>query len=79
MLIFGDWDELQPIQVAARTPSVQYRGANSNAAGYSLPTPEMVEAVKLMAKTKGILMDRVLFVHTGGSPALHAYAGIFTK
>jgi len=65
--------------------------------GYSLPTPEMVEAVGLMAQTEGILLDpvytgkamagliglvrkgffkktdRVLFVHTGGSPALYAY------
>ncbi len=65
--------------------------------GYSLPTPEMVEAVKLMAATEGILLDpvytgkamagliglvrqnhfkkddNVLFVHTGGSPALYAY------
>lgn len=65
--------------------------------GYSLPTPEMVEAVRLMARTEGILLDpvytgkamagliglirkgffkkkdSVLFVHTGGSPALYAY------
>ncbi|MHB8157430.1 MAG: D-cysteate sulfo-lyase [Desulfocucumaceae bacterium] len=65
--------------------------------GYSLPTPEMVEAVGLMAQTEGILLDpvytgkamagliglvrkgffkktdSVLFVHTGGSPALYAY------
>ncbi|MCL6454193.1 MAG: D-cysteine desulfhydrase [Alicyclobacillus sp.] len=65
--------------------------------GYSRPTPEMVEAVNLMAKTEGILLDpvytgkamagliglsrsgffrredKVLFVHTGGSPALYAY------
>ena len=65
--------------------------------GYSLPTPEMVEAVRLLARTEGILLDpvytgkamagliglvrkgffkqtdRVLFVHTGGSPALYAY------
>lgn len=71
--------------------------------GYSLPTPEMVEAVKLMAKTEGILLDpvytgkamagliglirrgyfkaddRVLFVHTGGSPALYAYTQNFTN
>ncbi len=66
--------------------------------GYSLPTPEMVAAVRLLAQTEGILLDpvytgkamaglialvrggvfkpeeRVLFVHTGGSPSLHAYA-----
>jgi D-cysteine desulfhydrase len=69
--------------------------------GYSLPTPEMIEAVKLMAETEGILLDpvytgkamagliglirqkhfkkddNVLFVHTGGSPALYAYQSIF--
>lgn len=66
--------------------------------GYSLPTPEMVEAVRLLAASEGILLDpvysgkamagliglvragqfapdeRLLFVHTGGSPSLHAYA-----
>jgi D-cysteine desulfhydrase len=65
--------------------------------GYSLPTPEMVEAVRLLAQVEGILLDpvytgkamaglialirrgefrpgqRVLFVHTGGAPALYAY------
>ncbi len=69
--------------------------------GYSLPTPEMAEAVKLLAKTEGILLDPVytgkamaglidlirkgyirkeetiLFVHTGGSPALYAYMSEF--
>ena len=66
--------------------------------GYSLPTPEMAEAVKLLARTEGILLDpvytgktmaglidlvrqgyfkketNILFVHTGGSPALYVYA-----
>ena len=65
--------------------------------GYSLPTDGMVEAVNLMAKTEGILLDpvysgkamagliglvregnfkkddNILFLHTGGSPALYAY------
>jgi len=65
--------------------------------GYSLPTAAMVEAVKLLARLEGILLDpvytgkamagllelaqrgyfgkgeKVLFVHTGGSPALYAY------
>ncbi len=69
--------------------------------GYSLPTPEMVKAVKLLAQTEGILMDpvytgkamagmldlvqkgffkkgqNILFVHTGGSPALYHYANYF--
>lgn len=66
-------------------------------AGYSLPTPEMREAVQLLARLEGILLDpvytgkamaglidlvrqgvfrpgeKVLFLHTGGSPALYAY------
>jgi D-cysteine desulfhydrase len=65
--------------------------------GYSIPTPEMAEAVRLVARTECILLDpvytgkamaglidlsrkgffkkneNVLFVHTGGSPALYAY------
>lgn len=65
--------------------------------GYSIPTEGMLEAVKLLARTEGILMDpvytgkamagmidlirkgyfkkedNVLFVHTGGSPALFSY------
>lgn len=65
--------------------------------GYSLPTPEMIEAVRLLARLEGILLDpvytgkamagligmvrsgeiagdeKVLFVHTGGWPALFPY------
>jgi len=69
--------------------------------GYSLPTPEMTEAVKMVARTEAILLDpvytgkamaglidlarkdffnkdeNVLFLHTGGSPALYAYLDNF--
>lgn len=69
--------------------------------GYSLPTEEMVEAVRLVARLEGILLDpvytgkagagllglirrgyfakgeKVLFVHTGGAPALYAYQAVF--
>lgn len=69
--------------------------------GYSLPTDEMVEAVKMLARLEGVLLDpvytgkamagliglarrshfrtgeKVLFVHTGGAPALFAYQGTF--
>lgn len=65
--------------------------------GYGIPTPEMVEAVHLVARSEGILLDPVysgkamaglldlvrrgyfkptqnlLFLHTGGTPALFAY------
>jgi len=68
--------------------------------GYSLPTPEMAEAVRMLAQVEGILLDpvytgkamaglialvrggtfkagqRVLFVHTGGAPALYAYQSV---
>ncbi len=71
--------------------------------GYSLPTTEMVEAIEMLAKLEGILLDpvytgktmagliglvrqgyfrkedNVLFVHTGGSPALYAYTDLFLK
>ena len=65
--------------------------------GYSLPTPEMAEAVRLTARMEGILLDpcytgkamaglvdlvrkgyfqkedQILFLHTGGIPALYAH------
>jgi len=65
--------------------------------GYSLPTPEMVEAVRMLARVEGILLDpvytgkamagllalvrqgrfkkgeSVMFLHTGGAPALYHY------
>ncbi|CAN5487580.1 D-cysteine desulfhydrase [soil metagenome] len=70
--------------------------------GYSLPTDEMVHAVRLLARLEGILLDpvytgkamagliglaergafkrddNVLFLHTGGSPALYAYQGVIS-
>src|SRR5699024_4421521 len=69
--------------------------------GYGKPTDEMVEAVKLVAQTEGILLDpvytgkamaglidlikqgkftkddHVLFIHTGGSPALYEHKNLF--
>jgi len=71
--------------------------------GYSLPTPEMVEAVRMVAGVEGILLDpvytgkamagliglirrgefakgqNVLFLHTGGAPALYAYQQVLTS
>ncbi len=71
--------------------------------GYSLPTPEMVEAVHMLARLEGVLLDpvytgkamagliglarrgafkaedKVLFIHTGGSPALYAYQAVLTS
>ncbi len=86
----------EPIPRSAVTCFDEYVGP-----GYSLPTPEMVEAVELTARTESILLDpvytgkamagliglvregyfergaKVLFVHTGGSPALYAYTPLF--
>jgi D-cysteine desulfhydrase len=69
--------------------------------GYGVPTPAMVEAVRLMASREGLLLDPVysgkafaglladiaagryaagddiLFIMTGGSPGLYAYASDF--
>ena len=71
------------------------------APGYGLPNPGMIEAVTLLARLEGILLDpvnsgkamaglidmirqgrfgkdeTVVFIHTGGSPALFAYADLF--
>lgn len=71
--------------------------------GYSLATPEMVEAVTMMARTEAILLDpvytgktfagliglirqgrfkkgeNIVFVHTGGSPALYHYKDYFAE
>ena len=65
--------------------------------GYSLASAEMIEAVRLLARMEGVLLDpvytgkamaglialaragqfkpgeKILFVHTGGAPALYAY------
>ena len=71
--------------------------------GYGIPTPEMVETVRRVARCEGLLLDpvyngkamaglldlvargafaadaRVLFVHTGGTPALFAYREVFAQ
>ena len=71
--------------------------------GYSIPSDAMVEAVQLLARTEGILLDpvytgkvmagligmvrqgkfkkedNILFLHTGGSPALYAYEATILK
>ena len=67
---------------------------------YSVPNARMVEAVQLLARSEGLLLDpvytgkimaglmglaregclrpgeRVLFLHTGGLPSLHAFEGV---
>jgi D-cysteine desulfhydrase len=73
-------------------------GGSQLGGGYGIPTTEMVEAVKLVARSEGLLLDpvyggkafagllsdiegeiiqpgsNVLFLMTGGSPGLYAYA-----
>lgn len=93
---------LELIGVDARVPAEKVVAFDDYVGpGYSLPTSAMVEAVKLLATTEGILLDpvysgkamsglidlarkgyfakgsRVLFLHTGGSPALYAYQSCF--
>ena len=69
--------------------------------GYSISSPEMIDAVKLVARTEGIILDpvytgktmagmidlykkgyfknceNILFIHTGGTPALFTYTEDF--
>jgi D-cysteine desulfhydrase len=71
--------------------------------GYSLPSDEMVEAVRMLASLEGVLLDpvytgkamaglialvrrgafrageRVLFLHTGGTPALYVYQDVLAR
>jgi D-cysteine desulfhydrase len=71
--------------------------------GYSLPTDEMVEAVRTLARLEGVLLDpvytgkamagligqvkegryrkgeNILFLHTGGAPALYAYRDVLAS
>ncbi|MCS7264947.1 MAG: D-cysteine desulfhydrase family protein [Armatimonadetes bacterium] len=71
--------------------------------GYGIPTPEGIEAMKLMAQLEGIVLDpvytakafaaiiamaksgqltkehTVIFVHTGGTPALFAYQPVLVE
>lgn len=71
--------------------------------GYAIPTEAMVEAVQMLARVEGILLDpvytgkamsglidlirkgkfkkeeNVLFIHTGGSPALYANMALFEE
>ena len=71
--------------------------------GYTVPTDGMIEAVQLLARSEGILLDpvytgkvmagmidlirtnffkktdNVLFLHTGGSPALYTYEDIILE
>lgn len=73
------------------------------APGYGRPNPGMIEAVRLVAKLEGIILDpvysgkamaglldmirrgvigadeTVVFVHTGGAPALFAYTSVFAS
>jgi D-cysteine desulfhydrase/L-cysteate sulfo-lyase len=79
-------------------PSEVISFSNYVGRGYGIPTPEGLEAVRLVAQTEGILLDpiytgkcmaavidhirrgvldkdaSVVFIHTGGTPAIFSYA-----
>ncbi|MBY0568430.1 MAG: D-cysteine desulfhydrase [Hyphomonadaceae bacterium] len=89
--------EIEPPQAKDVTALDEWVGG-----GYSVPTDEMIEAVHMLARLEGVLLDpvysgkamagliglarrgafkkgeRVLFVHTGGSPALFAYQQVLS-
>ena len=70
-------------------------------AGYGIPTPGCLEAIRLLAQRDGVLLDptytakamaaliadvrsgaiapdeTIVFLHTGGVPALFAHAAVF--
>jgi 1-aminocyclopropane-1-carboxylate deaminase len=81
----------QDVQIAA-----DYAGDS-----YGLPSPQTIDAIRLVGRLEGVLLDpvyegkamaglidkirhqqfassdRILFLHLGGTPALHAYADLF--
>ena len=87
-------------EASLRSDDVQVSG-DQLGPGYGVPTPAMVEAVRLMASREGLLLDpvyggkafaglladisagryaagdNILFIMTGGSPGLYAYASDF--
>jgi L-cysteate sulfo-lyase len=88
------------LKAALRDDAFQIRSGYAGA-GYGVPTPGMLEAVSLLARLEGIILDPVyagkamaglidlvrtgvfasdetiVFVHTGGMPAMFAYADCF--
>lgn len=80
------------------TPEEVLNDENYVGEGYGIPTPETLDAIRLVARTEGILLDpvytgkafaamrdyiqtgrvvqgaTVVFLHTGGQPALFAYS-----
>ena len=101
--MLGEMEKLaEKLRAEARVPAEKVVAFDDYVGpGYSLPTDAMVEAVKMLARTEGILLDpvysgkamsglidlarkgyfpkgsNVLFLHTGGSPALYAYLPTF--
>jgi L-cysteate sulfo-lyase len=96
----GELARLAEVDHTAFAGSVEVIGGYAGP-GYGVPTREMVEAVRLAARTEGLVLDPVytgkafagfidmvsagefdprrpvVFVHTGGSPALFAYRRAF--
>jgi L-cysteate sulfo-lyase len=92
--------ELLSIRGGIEAGAVVVEGAYAGEA-YGVPTPEMVAAVKLLARIEGLVLDpvytgkamaglidlvakgrfsasdTVVFIHTGGLPALFAYRAAF--
>jgi 1-aminocyclopropane-1-carboxylate deaminase/D-cysteine desulfhydrase-like pyridoxal-dependent ACC family enzyme len=57
-------------------------------AAYGLPTEDMRKAVELVARLEGIALidagrftadERVVFLHSGGTPAIFAYRSVFDQ
>jgi D-cysteine desulfhydrase len=97
-------ETLRMLAVSASLPRSAVRVVDGYVGGgYSIPTDGMIEAVHLLARLEGILLDpiytgkamaglidlarsgqlarsgNVLFVHTGGWPALFAYEDVLDE
>lgn len=93
----------QLLELPVALSSGDIRNQSYAGPGYGIPTPEGIDAIRLMASLEGMFLDpvysgkgmsglidhvrrgivrrgdRVVFVHTGGLPALFAYSKEFTE
>ena len=94
-------DALQELGLAARIVDQEVEVVSSNSNAYGVLDTEIINGIRLLARTEGLIADpvyegrairgllnladegrfeknaKVLLMHLGGSPAIHAYAGHF--
>ncbi len=91
-------EALQDLGLDVRIPAQDVEVISSSCSAYGVPDTDIIDAIKLLARTEGLIADpvyegravrgllhlaeegrfeknaKVLLMHLGGSPAIHAYA-----